>query len=40
MDQAITVGMVMWALVAILGVVGVIGACLWVLSLFADAFKH
>jgi hypothetical protein len=40
MDHAITVGMVVWASVAVLGVIGVIGVCLWILSIFADAFKH
>jgi hypothetical protein len=40
MDQAITVGAVLWTFIAIGGVVGVLAILIWVLSLFADAFKH
>ena len=40
MDKALTVGMVVWWIVGIVAVLGVIGAMLFVLSLFADAFKH
>lgn len=40
MDHAITVGMVVWPAVFILGAVVVIGGALWILSIFADGFKH
>jgi hypothetical protein len=39
MDHALTVGEVFWLLVAFGGVVAVIGFALWVLSIFAGAFK-
>jgi hypothetical protein len=40
MDKAITIGMVVWWVIGIAAVLGVIGAIIFVLSLFADAFKH
>jgi hypothetical protein len=40
MEHAITVGMIVYAAIAILGAVGVIGILVWILSIFADAFKH
>ncbi len=40
MDHAVTVGMIVWPALAILGVVGVVAVLLAILSIFADAFKH
>lgn len=40
MHEAITVGMVVWASVATIGVIALIGVVLWLLSIFADAFKR
>lgn len=39
MHQAVTVGMVVWPLLVIFGVVVVLGVGVWVLSIFAGAFK-
>jgi hypothetical protein len=40
MDHIITIGMVVYASLSVLGIIVVIGGALWLLSLFADAFKH
>ena len=40
MHETVTVGMIVWPLLAILGVVAVAGVIIMVLSIFADAFKH
>jgi len=40
MHETVTVGMIVWPLLAILGVVAVAGVIILVLSIFADAFKH
>ena len=40
MDKAVTVGAVVWTVLGIAAVLGVLGAIVFVLSLFADAFKH
>lgn len=40
MDQAVTVGAVVWFVVIAVGVIGLLGAIIFVLALFADAWKH
>lgn len=40
MDQAVTIGMVVWASLAVLGAVAVIGGLLWFLSAIASGFNH
>lgn len=40
MEHAITVGMVLWAVIGIVGVLAVFGGLVWLLSIFADAWKH
>ena len=40
MDQAITVGTIVWPALAILGVVTVLGLLIWLLSIFARNFNH
>lgn len=40
MNQAVTIGMIVWASVATIGVIALIGVVLWLLSIFADAFKR
>lgn len=40
MDKAVTVGGVVWAMLAIVAVLGVLGAIFFVLSVIADGFKH
>jgi hypothetical protein len=39
MHEAMTVGMIVWPLLGILGVCAVLGVLAWILSVFADAFK-
>lgn len=40
MNHVLTVGDLLWPAVAIAGVLGVLGALAWLLSIFGDAFKH
>jgi hypothetical protein len=40
MHEAITVGMVVWGSVAVIGAIVVIGGLLWALSIFADGFNR
>lgn len=40
MDKALTVGMVFEALVVLGGIALLIGIGIWILSIFADAWKH
>lgn len=40
MDHVVTVEMIMWTFFPILGALAVLGVVVWIVSLFADAFKH
>lgn len=40
MNETLTVGMIVWPLLGLLGIGLVIAIILYVLSIFADAFKH
>lgn len=40
MDQPITLGMLFWPAVAILGTLGVLGVLVFILSIIAEGFKH
>jgi hypothetical protein len=40
MHETVTVGMIVWPLLGLLGIAVVIGIVIYVLSIFADAFKH
>lgn len=40
MDHAITVGMVVWTSLAVIGVIGVLGIFILVLSIIASGFDH
>jgi hypothetical protein len=40
MEQAITVGMVIWASAAVIGCIAAIGIILFILAAIADGYKH
>lgn len=40
MDHAVTVGMIVWPALAILGVCAVLGVIFFILSIIAEGFKH
>jgi len=40
LDQAVTLYMVLLAVLFIAAALGVLGLLAWLLSIFADAFKH
>jgi len=40
MDHAITIGMVVYGSLMVLGAIFVIGLLLWLLSVFASGFNH
>lgn len=40
MHETVTVGMIVWPMLAILGVCALVGVLVLILSIFADAFKH
>lgn len=40
MNQAVTVGMIVWPMLVILGIVGVLGVIAVILTIIDDGFKH
>jgi hypothetical protein len=39
-DHAVTVGMIVWPLLGLLGIAAVLGVIFIILSVIADGFKH
>ena len=40
MDQAVTVGALVWFLVIVAGVAGVLGVLFFILSIIGEGFRH
>lgn len=40
MDHVVTVGMIVWPALAVLGGLVVLGFLVWIISIFASGFNH